>query len=513
MQAPKDSLSAESMTEIPMTVTDESETCAQQRQSAAEKILEWAGKCSGIDADIEKACGSDGDLALKVTSLARYTLLSGGAPLDSVSSFLMTHTLPSRGPLGPEECVQTLSDLGKRAKFREITSKLFRARAERLTDESVCAFDLKIPPACTGYRSRQVPFQPLRLVVLCGTESNQPAAFALRVSNIIDEPAVEWALQSLSYLGLRVFTTVSESAGDTERGIEYLCSHRMRFLAAAPDERGWVDGCHFEAESRFKAVTPDPLVWHEGCDRGLRIPVIQDLTEGTSLEGKGKAHARRLSVFVLSAGDRAALEQKSEEMYLEDLAVTKTRMGDWWDGNLSGISFSRRSDSDGDPDLRYEARSTMEPFIPGLITLVSNTRLTEGGALSLYRRRCAWAESFASGLEPQGRDARSFSSDVQRGRLLVVFASLCCRCFIEERLKELSSSLQSESSEPEQEAGRWLSEQTPESFLRWFDAREEVQADTPESRERWSEKSRSRSALILSRLGTLQAHSLVPSLK
>ena len=94
-----------------------------------------------------------------------------------------------------------------------------------------------------------------------------------------------------------------------------------------------------------------------------------------------------------------------------------------------------------------------------------------------------------------------------------VFASLCCRCFIEERLKELSSSLQSESSEPEQEAGRWLSEQTPESFLRWFDAREEVQADTPESRERWSEKSRSRSALILSRLGTLQAHSLVPSLK
>ena len=74
-------------------------------------------------------------------------------------------------------------------------------------------------------------------------------------------------------------------------------------------------------------------------------------------------------------------------------------------------------------------------------------------------------------------------------------------------------SLQSESSEPEQEAGRWLSEQTPESFLRWFDAREEVQADTPESRERWSEKSRSRSALILSRLGTLQAHSLVPSLK
>ena len=79
MQAPKDSFSAESMTEIPMTVTDESETCAQQRQSAAERILEWAGKCSGIDADIEKACGSDGDLALKVTSLARRLIRSAAS--------------------------------------------------------------------------------------------------------------------------------------------------------------------------------------------------------------------------------------------------------------------------------------------------------------------------------------------------------------------------------------------------------------------------------------------------
>ena len=100
------------------------------------QILEWAGRESGIDADL--ASSFDTGDADKVRSIARYWIGTDGQTLPRLESWQLTHKLPYASGISEDVYQRLFSSLGRNESGIQ---SYFRRRADRLEGKHLVAYD------------------------------------------------------------------------------------------------------------------------------------------------------------------------------------------------------------------------------------------------------------------------------------------------------------------------------------------------------------------------------------
>ena len=167
---------------------------ATRQHTGLTDILEWAGKVSGIHDDV-LASFSQGD-AEKILTIARYWIGSGGNTLPRLESWQVMHPLPYREEISEDVYGKLFKDVGRN---EDGVQRYFSARAERLGDSTVLAFDSTTISTCSenqsearqGFNKDGDGLNTIKLLTLYSVKSREPIAFAKQPGNIPDVITIE----------------------------------------------------------------------------------------------------------------------------------------------------------------------------------------------------------------------------------------------------------------------------------------------------------------------------------
>lgn len=536
----------------------------RKRVGAAE-IMEWAGRGSGVDDDIKKAFKDDPGMALKIISMARYCVMSGGGPVSGIEIFLQTHVLPYPEALSYQTCLDAMDWLGRDEKSSELRLKFFKARAGRILKGEGVAFDSTtlstyskgINAARPGHSKEGTDLPVVKLLTLYGMQTRQPVAFTIREGNLSDVKSLGTALAAMGVLKISIRQTVTDSGYCSEENLKLMCESHVKFLTASSGS-GWIGKCEDKALGKLSEYSTGLDGGRNQSEHGVRFTVMHSFTEPEEgkapAEGKasepdkpagakaakeseeqkpqenkedvkdrekkgGKTAPKRLYVYVYRTDEKLALAKKNLDSRIrDDIAVIESGRRDSLSAsekrfcaNMLKVTQGRGSVHAAADEDKYAA----ELKRLGVFSLVSNRPASVDDALEMYRMRERIEEAFADEKGMDTARPRVWSDEALRGRLLVRFVALCYVCFIRQRLRELKDSLGKKTGDPEHDkaanlsaelaALKWLNRQTLASLLRWFDAREEIKVDTHECRTRWCTESTKRDQLILEKLGVRTA--------
>lgn len=144
-------------------------------------ILEWAGRESGIDADLRSSLRA-GE-AEKVLSIARYWLGTGGHALTRMEGWQLTHELPYAFGVSEDVCGDLFKSLGTN---EEGIQRYFLARSSRLSAKPVIAYDSTTISlystnqleARRGFDKEHDGRNAIKLLTLYSVKDEEPIAFA-----------------------------------------------------------------------------------------------------------------------------------------------------------------------------------------------------------------------------------------------------------------------------------------------------------------------------------------------
>ncbi len=494
---------------------------AVRRHVGLTDILEWAGRESCIDHDV-RACFGAGEAA-KILSVARYWLGTDGGTLPRLEGWQLMHELPY--PYGISEDVY--GELFKSVGCDEGGIQgFFMARAGRLSTRPVIAYDSTTistysrnqHEARRGFNKDRDGLDTIKLLTLYSVWDEQPIAFAKQPGNIPDVICVENAIAQFKCLGIDKPLVTIDTGYCSEANLRELCRRNMKFLTLVDTDvnlaRDAVDSlrgrletmgavCPFDCNVSGAAMT----VMHEFSFRrersrnGIAAGETERFTRRLHLyafksrellEKHGAAFRRKLMELKEQVeGGAVDFTEAARERIAKYLVCSRTGRG----GRLR-VSFNEEACAEA---TRYF----------GYLVLVSDTPMEVFDALENYRMRERIEELFQDekgGVD--GRRPRLWHPDALRGRMFVQFVSLCYRCFIEKRIRDLKETLGR--SDERKTAGRlalekkllnWLNQRSLAQIFDWFDCLEETTVKTEAGIRRWTTESVARDRLFLELLG------------
>ena len=498
---------------------------AVRRHVGLTDILEWAGRESCIDQDLEESF-SAGDAA-KIQSIARYWLGTDGSTLPRLEGWQLMHELPY--PHGISEDVY--GELFKTLGCNEGGIQgFFMARAGRLSTMPVIAYDSTTistysrnqHEARRGFNKARDGLDTIKLLTLYSVKDEEPIAFAKQPGNIPDVISIDNAIMQFKCLGIDSPLVTTDTGYCSEPNLCELCRRNMKFLTLIDTDtkmagkavdalRGKLDSmgavCPFDYHVSGATMT----VTHEFSFRRER-------TRNGIAAGETETFTRRLHLYVFKSNE---LWEKHEEAFRQKLmelkqlveqgtteftAAARERIEKYLVCSRTGrggrlhVSFNE--------DTCAEARKYFGYFV-----LVSNAPLEVFEALEDYRMRERIEELFQAEKEnADGRRPRLWHPDALKGRMFVQFISLCYRCFIMKKIKAMKSALGKEDGqktekrlELERKLLNWLKQRSLAQIFDWFDCLEETTVKTPAGARRWTTEAVARDRLFLELLGVAKS--------
>ena len=147
-----------------------------------QKILEWAGHESGIDADLQRSF-EIGD-ALKLSSIARYWVATDGDTLPRMESWQVMNPLPYGHPITQDVYGKLFASVGRNESG---VQSYFQCRGQRvlstglnlaLDTTTFSTYSKNQNEARQGFNKDGDGLDTIKLLVLYSVENRQPVAFS-----------------------------------------------------------------------------------------------------------------------------------------------------------------------------------------------------------------------------------------------------------------------------------------------------------------------------------------------
>jgi transposase len=484
-------------------------------------ILDWVGRESGIDEDVCKSFSS-GDAA-KIISIARYWLATDGGTLPRLESWQITHELPYSQGISEDVYGELFRNLG----YNETgIQKYFSCRAKRLSRSPVIAYDSTTistysenqHEARQGFNKDRDGLPTIKLLTLYSVKDREPIAFAKQPGNIPDVIAVGNTLEQLKCFDIDKPMVATDNGFYSLDNIRLFCQRNMKFLTLIDSgvnlARNVIDELRDKLEDMAAGCPFDLNI------SGASVMKMQTFKWKRKREGSGKKAGdtetmeRRLYFYVFHSEELAnqhrlnfkkqlnELRCQLEEGATEFTDAAKERIEQYF--TLSKMGRGGRLHITFNEDACAEAKKNFGYFV-----LVSNCPLDVFEALSDYRLREKIEELFKDEKEcADSRRIRVWYGDTLRGRQMAQFVSICYRCFLMKKIKEVEEGLcKDEASMTKEQYGRekklksWIQQRSLAQILDWFDCVDTTTVNTEAGKRRWTTETVERDRFFLERLG------------
>ena len=453
-----------------------------------QKILEWAGHESGIDADLQRSF-EIGD-ALKLSSIARYWVATDGDTLPRMESWQVMNPLPYGHPITQDVYGKLFASVGRNESG---VQSYFQCRGQRVSSTGLnlaldtttfSTYSKNQIEARQGFNKDGDGLDTIKLLVLYSVENRQPVAFSKQPGNIPDKISLANALRQLDMLDLASPVIVADNGFYSQDNMTHFAREHTKFLMLANSTDKWVrseiDAAREEL-GHFRNVCPfDVDVSGVMRRRQHGFSIVRKRTRGNFEAGETESFTRRLYVHVFHKPEAAPIQERRlrESLFslkkdLEDgveefrpaaqkqidsyLTVKRTAKGVKVDFKMDGIEEAKR--------------------YWGYFVLVSNEIKDPFDALKAYRSREKIEELFATYKDSfDGRKPRTWYPENLYGRQFAQFVGLGYHCFLAKRILDVKKALSEKETEGktkeelslEAKLLAWLNQHSLIQILDWF---------------------------------------------
>lgn len=493
------------------------------------EILDWVGKSSKIDADVEKCYADDPDTALKIISLARYLVVSDHNTLSAFENWQLTHAIPYDGFIGESTYHNLFEKIGLDETFIQ---KYFKARASHLKEGDSIAYDSttistyseKQIEARQGFNKDGDDLNTIKLLLLYSVENHQPIAFAKQPGNIPDVISIENTLKQFDVLKLKRPQLVTDKGYYSEDNILDLVRSHMDFITACPDNVKWIKDAFIDkVDSLHSAATVCPFDQNE--IHGFSVRLMHEFSWERQHASKDKkkgdieTKAFRLYLHVFRSETKAQQQCINEYNKLTELknqllageteftqsaqnTIKKALIIHRRKGEITSIDFNTKY-------LDERAKSY------GIFTILTNHEKDCFEVLKKYRKRNRIEDCFKLDKEyTDGARPRVWTPDVLKGRMMVQFVALGYLSFLYAKLHEVKEKLGKPNGDEthdtklnlsaEKSLLSWIENHSLQQQLSYFDCIEETTVNTAAKKIRWSTEHIKRDRLYLQALGVIK---------
>ena len=486
-----------------------------------QKILEWAGHESGIDADLQRSF-EIGD-ALKLSSIARYWVATDGDTLPRMESWQVMNPLPYGHPITQDVYGKLFASVGRNESG---VQSYFQCRGQRVSSTGLnlaldtttfSTYSKNQIEARQGFNKDGDGLDTIKLLVLYSVENRQPVAFSKQPGNIPDKISLANALRQLDMLDLASPVIVADNGFYSQDNMTHFAREHTKFLMLANSTDKWVrseiDAAREEL-GHFRNVCPfDVDVSGVMRRRQHGFSIVRKRTRGNFEAGETESFTRRLYVHVFHKPEAAPIQERRlrESLFslkkdLEDgveefrpaaqkqidsyLTVKRTAKGVKVDFKMDGIEEAKR--------------------YWGYFVLVSNEIKDPFDALKAYRSREKIEELFATYKDSfDGRKPRTWYPENLYGRQFAQFLGLGYPCFLAKRILDVKKALSEKETEGktkeelslEAKLLAWLNQHSLIQILDWFRCVDYVAATGNASASKWTTETTRRDQLFLKMLG------------
>ena len=486
-----------------------------------QKILEWAGHESGIDADLQRSF-EIGD-ALKLSSIARYWVATDGDTLPRMESWQVMNPLPYGHPITQDVYGKLFASVGRNESG---VQSYFQCRGQRVSSTGLnlaldtttfSTYSKNQIEARQGFNKDGDGLDTIKLLVLYSVENRQPVAFSKQPGNIPDKISLANALRQLDMLDLASPVIVADNGFYSQDNMTHFAREHTKFLMLANSTDKWVrseiDAAREEL-GHFRNVCPfDVDVSGVMRRRQHGFSIVRKRTRGNFEAGETESFTRRLYVHVFHKPEAAPIQERRlrESLFslkkdLEDgveefrpaaqkqidsyLTVKRTAKGVKVDFKMDGIEEAKR--------------------YWGYFVLVSNEIKDPFDALKAYRSREKIEELFATYKDSfDGRKPRTWYPENLYGRQFAQFVGLGYHCFLAKRILDVKKALSEKETEGktkeelslEAKLLAWLNQHSLIQILDWFRCVDYVAATGNASASKWTTETTRRDQLFLKMLG------------
>ena len=486
-----------------------------------QKILEWAGHESGIDADLQRSF-EIGD-ALKLSSIARYWVATDGDTLPRMESWQVMNPLPYGHPITQDVYGKLFASVGRNESG---VQSYFQCCGQRVSSTGLnlaldtttfSTYSKNQIEARQGFNKDGDGLDTIKLLVLYSVENRQPVAFSKQPGNIPDKISLANALRQLDMLDLASPVIVADNGFYSQDNMTHFAREHTKFLMLANSTDKWVrseiDAAREEL-GHFRNVCPfDVDVSGVMRRRQHGFSIVRKRTRGNFEAGETESFTRRLYVHVFHKPEAAPIQERRlrESLFslkkdLEDgveefrpaaqkqidsyLTVKRTAKGVKVDFKMDGIEEAKR--------------------YWGYFVLVSNEIKDPFDALKAYRSREKIEELFATYKDSfDGRKPRTWYPENLYGRQFAQFVGLGYHCFLAKRILDVKKALSEKETEGktkeelslEAKLLAWLNQHSLIQILDWFRCVDYVAATGNASASKWTTETTRRDQLFLKMLG------------
>ncbi len=494
---------------------------ARRTHVGLQKILDWAGRESGIDEDL-KACFEMGD-ALKLSSIGRYWVATDGDALPRMEAWQVMNPLPYEYPISQDVYRKLFTSIGRNESG---VQSYFRCRARRV---SAGGLNLALDTTTfSSYSKNQIEtrqgfnkdgdgLDTIKLLVLYSVENRQPLAFSKQPGNIPDKISLVNALQQLDVLGLATPTIVADNGFYSQSNMTHIVREHTKFLMLANSTDKWVRGeidSAREELGHFDNVCPFDMdvsgVMHR---RQHEFRFVRQRTRGEYEAGETQTISRRLYVHIFHKPQVAPIQ---ERRLRETLFSLKKDLEDGVEEfkassqkQIDNFLVVRRTAKGVKVDFRMDKIEEAKRYW-GYFVLVSNEIRDPFEALKAYRAREKIEELFATCKESfDGRKPRTWHPENLYGRQFAQFIGLGYHCFLTKRVLDVKAQLAEKNKEGktkkelnlEEKLLSWLEQHSLIQILDWFRCGDYVAATGDAGVSKWTTETTQRDQLFLKMLG------------
>ena len=494
---------------------------AARQHTGLTDILGWVGEASGIDDDVHSSF-SEGD-AVKILSIARYWVGTGGNTLPRLESWQVMHPLPYRETISEDVYGKLFKDVGRN---EDGIQSYFSSRAVRLPNSPVLAFDSTTistysenqSEARRGFNKDGDGLNTIKLLTLYSVKGREPLAFTKQPGNVPDVISIENTLSQLKCLDLEKPLIVTDNGYYSQKNMMEFAMRNVKFLTLVDSNVIWVreavDALRETIAGMSSTCPFDPSVCGATISKMHEYSRLRQRSRNGKAAGEKETFSRRLYVHIYYSPDN---EAKKELTFRKNLLELKAQIEDRVteftapaQRKIDKYLTCSKKGRGGQLKVGFndEAIAKAKKYF-GYFALVSNQAMGTFTALENYRLREKIEELFAVQKgRLDGARPRTWYPDNLRGRQFVQFTSLGYHCFLTKKIKEMRATLGKNKAEKtkarvnlEKKLDKWLAQRSLGQILDWFDCIETTNVQTAMSNTRWSTESIARDQLFLEYLG------------
>lgn len=486
-----------------------------------QKILEWAGHESGIDADLQRSF-EIGD-ALKLSSIARYWVATDGDTLPRMESWQVMNPLPYGHPITQDVYGKLFASVGRNESG---VQSYFQCRGQRvlstglnlaLDTTTFSTYSKNQIEARQGFNKDGDGLDTIKLLVLYSVENRQPVAFSKQPGNIPDKISLANALRQLDMLDLASPVIVADNGFYSQDNMTHFAREHTKFLMLANSTDRWVrseiDAAREEL-GHFRNVCPfDVDVSGVMRRRQHGFSIVRKRTRGNFEAGETESFTRRLYVHVFHKPEAAPIQ---ERRLRESLFSLKKDLEDGVEEfrpaaqkQIDSYLTVKRTAKGVKVDFKMDEIEEAKRYW-GYFVLVSNEIKDPFDALKAYRSREKIEELFATYKDSfDGRKPRTWYPENLYGRQFAQFVGLGYHCFLAKRILDVKKALSEKETEGktkeelslEAKLLAWLNQHSLIQILDWFRCVDYVAATGNASASKWTTETTRRDQLFLKMLG------------